>query len=104
MGDKNTGRSNFDWYPCVGLYSAGKDGTVLFYNRKIGLPLTAFAALMGFTRIYVEVHYCTDVIAAALVSLVYAALAVVVINLLYPKVEPIIDKVIAKVFKKKSKA
>lgn len=75
---------------------------VLFYNRKIGVPMTLFAALMGFTRIYVEVHYCTDVIAAALASLVYAALAVLVIKLLYPKVEPIIDKVTAKLFKKKA--
>ena len=75
---------------------------VLFYNRKIGVPMTLFAALMGFTRIYVEVHYCTDVIAAALASLVYAALAVLVIKLLYPKVEPLIDKVTAKIFKKKA--
>ena len=75
---------------------------VLFYNRKIGIPMTLFAALMGFTRIYVEVHYCSDVIAAALVSFVYAALAVLVIKLLYPVVEPIIDKVMAKLFKKKA--
>lgn len=75
---------------------------VLFYNRKIGIPMTLFAALMGFTRIYVEVHYCSDVIAAALISLVYAAIAVVVIKLLYPKVEPMIDKMAAKLFKKKA--
>ncbi len=77
---------------------------VLFYNRKIGVPMTFFAALMGFTRIYVEVHYCTDVLAGALVSILYAALAVLVIKLLYPKVEPLIDKIFDKilgVFKKK---
>ena len=75
---------------------------VLFYNRKIGIPMTFFAALMGFTRIYVQVHYCSDVIAAALVSIAYAAIAVLVIKLLYPKVEPIIDKVFAKLTKKKA--
>lgn len=75
---------------------------LVWYDRKLGIPTTVFAALMGFSRIYVEVHYCTDVIGAIIVSAVYALLAIVLVNLLYPKVEPIIDKVFAKLpFKKK---
>lgn len=74
---------------------------ILIYNRKIGIPMTFFAALMGFSRIYVEVHYCTDVIAGAFVALVYALIAALIVNLLYPTVEKIIEAVLGK-FKKKA--
>ncbi len=73
---------------------------VLWYNRKIGIPVTVFAAIMGFTRIYVEVHYCSDVIAAALVGVVYAFIGVLIAKLLFPVVDRLMDKVFAK-FKKK---
>lgn len=66
---------------------------LVFYNRKIGIPTIVFAALMGFSRIYVEVHYCTDVIGAVIVSFIYAVFAVLIVNALYPKVEPLINKV-----------
>ena len=29
---------------------------LLWHNKKLGIPTTIFAALMGFSRIYVEVH------------------------------------------------
>lgn len=73
---------------------------ILIYNRKIGIPMTFFAALMGFSRIYVEVHYCTDVIAAAFVALVYALIAAGIVKLLYPFVEKILDTVMGKLKKK----
>jgi len=75
---------------------------ILIYNRKIGIPMTLFAALMGFSRIYVEVHYCTDVIAGAVVGLVYALIAALVIKLVYPYFEKLFDAVMGKVFKKKA--
>ena len=66
---------------------------ILIYNRKIGIPMTFFAALMGFSRIYVEVHYCTDVIAGAIVGLVAGALTYVLFTkLVFPKVVPAIEK------------
>ena len=57
---------------------------VLWYNRKIGIPTVIFAALMGFSRIYVQVHYCTDVIAGTLVAVVYALIAVLIMKYLFP--------------------
>lgn len=69
---------------------------VLWYDRKIGIPGTVFAFLMGFSRIYVEVHYCTDVIAGALVGIVYALLGVLIAKYLFP----IIDKALSKLFAK----
>ena len=75
---------------------------ILIYNRKIGIPMTFFAALMGFSRIYVEVHYCTDVIAGAVVGLVYALFAALIIKLVYPYFEKLFDAVIGKLTKKKA--
>ena len=41
---------------------------VLFQSRKGGLLLLLFALIMGFSRVYLEVHYCTDVLFGALFS------------------------------------
>ena len=74
---------------------------VLWYNRKFGIPVTVFAAIMGFSRIYVEVHYCSDVIAAALVGVVYALVGVLIAKLIFPFVDNIMDKVFSRFQKKK---
>jgi len=74
---------------------------ILFYNKKIGIPMTVFAALMGFSRIYVEVHYCTDVIAGAVVGLVYAFIGFMIVKLVYPYFEKLIDKLTLKLRKEK---
>ena len=75
---------------------------LLFLNRKIGIPAMVFAALMGFSRIYVEVHYCTDVIGGALVGIIYAVIGVLIAKALYPVVEKLIAAIKEKVFKKKA--
>lgn len=74
---------------------------VLWYNRKFGIPLTVFAAVMGFTRIYVEVHYCSDVIAAAVVGVVYALIGVLIAKFVFHIVDNIFDKVFSRFQKKK---
>lgn len=76
---------------------------LLWYDRKFGIPLTIFAAVMGFSRIYVEVHYCTDVLFGALVGVVYALIGVLIVNKLYPIVMPKIEKKIDEI-KEKRKA
>lgn len=75
---------------------------ILIYNRKIGIPMTFFAALMGFSRIYVEVHYCTDVIAGAVVALIYAFIAAGIVKLVFPTFEKVLNTVTGKLFKKKA--
>ncbi len=75
---------------------------VLWYDRKIGIPTTVLAALMGFSRIYVEVHYCTDVIAGVVVGIIYALIGVLIVKFLYPVVEKVIAAVKAKLQKKKA--
>lgn len=76
---------------------------ILCYNRKSGIPMTLFAFLMGFTRIYVGVHYTTDVIAGALVGIIYALIGVLLTKYLFPVFEKVLNKVLDK-FKKKAVA
>lgn len=75
---------------------------VLWYNRKIGIPTFIFAAIMGFSRIYVQVHYPTDVIAGAIVGIIYAFIGILIVKLIYPKFEILLDKVIQKIKPKKA--
>lgn len=65
---------------------------VLWYDRKIGIPTTVFAFIMGFTRIYVQVHYPTDVIFGALFGVVYALIGVLIMKALYPQLEKLFAK------------
>ncbi len=75
---------------------------LLWQNRKWGVPVTIFAALMGFSRIYVEVHYCTDVIAGVVSGAVCALVAVLIVKYLFPVVDKGINKLSDKIKKKKA--
>lgn len=77
---------------------------VLWYDRKIGIPTTVLAILMGFSRIYVQVHYCSDVIAGVFVGIIYALIGILIAKLVFPFVEKAIDAVKAKLPKKEKKA
>ena len=70
---------------------------ILCYNRKGGIPATLFAFLMGFTRIYVGVHYTTDVIAGAVVGVIYALMGVLATKYLFPVAEKLLDKITSKI-------
>ena len=73
---------------------------ILFLNKKIGIPAMVFAAIMGFSRIYVEVHYCTDVLGGAIVGIIYAVIGVLIAKALYPVVEKVFAALKAKLCKK----
>ena len=55
---------------------------------------------MGFSRIYVEVHYCTDVIGGAIVGIIYALIGVMIAKILFPVVDKLLTAIFSK-FKKK---
>ena len=68
-------------------------------NKKlgIGIPVFILSLLIGFSRIYVHVHYPTDVIAGAVVGLIGGVIAwLLVEKVLMPKVVPAIEKKINK--------
>ena len=74
---------------------------LLWHNRKFGIPTVIFAALMGFSRIYVQVHYCTDVIAGVVSGAICALVAVAIVKFLFPYAEKGINTLSAKVKKSK---
>lgn len=71
-----------------------------FKNKKhlaIGVPTLIFSILIGFSRIYVHVHYPTDVIAGVVVGLVGGFIAyILLVKLVFPKIVPVIEKKINK--------
>jgi len=75
---------------------------LLWYDRKIGIPTTIFAFIMGFSRIYVEVHYCTDVLAGLIVGIIYAVIGVLLAKVLYPYFEKILGNILEKLKAKKA--
>ncbi len=74
---------------------------VLWNNRKIGIPVFLFSSLMGFSRIYVQVHYCSDVIGGLVSGTICALIAVLIVKYLFPVVDKGLDKLSEKIKKKK---
>lgn len=68
----------------------------LWHDRKWGIPTTVFAALMGFSRIYVQVHYCTDVLCGVFTGAICALIAVLIVKYLFPVVDKGLNKLTAK--------
>jgi membrane-associated phospholipid phosphatase len=56
---------------------------------------------MGFSRIYVQVHYCTDVLFGVLSGAVCALIAVAIVKFLFPVVDKGLDKLSVKLKKSK---
>lgn len=62
--------------------------TALFAtNKKLGIPALILAFLVAFSRIYVHVHYPTDVIAGILFGAFLGAMAALIVTKAYPKAE-----------------
>ncbi|MBQ2904560.1 MAG: phosphatase PAP2 family protein [Clostridia bacterium] len=72
---------------------------LLWHSRKWGVPTVIFAAIMGFSRIYVQVHYCTDVFGGIIAGAICGLIAVFIVKFLFPVVDRGLDKLSAK-FKK----
>lgn len=70
-------------------------------DRKYGIPALALALLISFSRLYVAVHYPTDVFAGIVVGIVAAELAMVIVNALRKRFPAFRDFIRAKPPKKK---
>lgn len=66
-------------------------------NKKAGIPIFIVAILIGLSRIYVHVHYPTDVLAGMIVGVIAGLLAVLLLDkVFFPKVVPAIEKKLKK--------
>lgn len=72
---------------------------LLWHSRKWGVPTMIFATIMGFSRIYVQVHYCTDVIGGVISGVICGFIAVLIVKFLFPVIDKGIDKLFAKLKK-----
>ncbi|MBE6588258.1 MAG: phosphatase PAP2 family protein [Ruminococcaceae bacterium] len=61
---------------------------VLFgWNKKIGIPVIVLASLIAFSRLYLYLHFPTDVFAGVLLAALNAFLAYVIVNAVYKFIE-----------------
>lgn len=68
-------------FPSGHTSSAFASATAIFAaNKKWGAGAYVFAALMGFTRIYLGVHYFSDVLAGAVVGVIYGIIGILVVK------------------------
>ncbi|MBO5359588.1 MAG: phosphatase PAP2 family protein [Clostridia bacterium] len=72
---------------------------LLWHSRKWGIPTMIFSAVMGFSRLYVQVHYCTDVFGGIVAGAICGFTAVLIVKFLFPVVDKGLDKLFSK-FKK----
>lgn len=73
-------------------------------DKKFGVPALVLALLISFSRLYVAVHYPTDVFAGIIVGILAAELAGVIVKALRKRFPAFRDFICAKPPKKKRKA
>jgi undecaprenyl-diphosphatase len=53
---------------------------LLIHNKKMGIPAMILASLIAFSRLYLYVHYPTDVIASVILGIGIAVLADMIVR------------------------
>lgn len=61
-------------------------GAIFFCNKKWGIPALILAALIAFSRIYLYVHYVTDVLVGAAIGLAISAVAYYAVTYILKKI------------------
>lgn len=65
-------------------------------QKVFGWLMVVLATLVGFSRIYLHVHYTTDVLAAVLVGILCGIAGYFICKALYPYIEKLLDKIKAR--------
>ncbi len=76
-------------FPSGHTSSSFAAAVVLIFSRKklIYIPALVLAFLIAFSRIYVHVHYCTDVLAGILAGTLYGLLAYLIVSKVWPLIQ-----------------
>ncbi len=59
---------------------------LLLNNKKLGIPATILAILIAFSRLYLYVHYPTDVICSVFLGILFAFIGNALAGLIAPKI------------------
>ncbi|MDR3314170.1 MAG: phosphatase PAP2 family protein [Oscillospiraceae bacterium] len=102
-----SGHTGVSFAGALGLLLGARPEWVSKHLRKFAWVMVALAAVIGFSRIYIGVHYATDVLGGVVVGAICATLAL----LLFRLAEPLFDRLnraleanIAKLRAKRKKA
>ncbi len=75
-------------FPSGHTLSSFEAATAIFIrNKKLGIPALVLAVLIAFSRLYLYVHYPTDVLAGVVLGIGIAILASFIVDKIYLKIE-----------------
>ena len=75
-------------FPSGHTLSSFEGATSIFLrNKKWGIPALVLAVLIAFSRMYLYVHYPTDVLAGAILGIAISFLAKFIVDKIYLKIE-----------------
>ncbi|MDD4126036.1 MAG: phosphatase PAP2 family protein [Eubacteriales bacterium] len=74
-------------FPSGHTLSAFMAATVLWHcdKRRFGYAAFIIASLIGFSRLYLQVHYLTDVLGGAVIGVLFGIAAIIIIDIIYKK-------------------
>lgn len=73
-------------FPSGHTQAAFLASTVLFYmHRKIGIAALILSALIAFSRMYLYVHYPSDILAGLVIGVLLACLSIWLVERFYPQ-------------------
>lgn len=58
---------------------------LLLHDKRMGIPATVLAILIAFSRLYLYVHYPTDVLVSLVLGIAFGLLGNFLVNLIYKK-------------------
>ncbi len=71
------------------LYAFGAATILMIYNKWLGIAGYIFAVLMGFSRMYLYVHFPTDVFFGAILGIAFAITAYKIEGMIFDRDKPI---------------
>ena len=58
---------------------------LMLHDKRLGIPATVLAILIAFSRLYLYVHYPTDVLVSVVLGILFGILGNLIVNAIYKK-------------------